>query len=69
MNIVAKSCGKKPLPLRNYSDASLDEMTVKKILALRNQNSTILALRKSIYVSLKINLICQTKTREIKKTT
>ena len=58
ISIAEKSSGKKPLLLGNSSDASQNEMTVKEIISVCVV--TILALDKlKIYVSLKINLICQ----------
>ena len=41
INIVEKSPGKKPLSLRNSSDASQDEMTVKNIISGYSNHSSI----------------------------
>ena len=61
INIGEKSSGKKPFSLGNSSDASQDEMTVKKLFLYI---VIILAFEKSnIYVSLKINLICHTQAQ------
>ena len=41
INIVEKSSGKKPLPLGNSSDASQDEMTVKKVTSAYSNHPSI----------------------------
>ena len=40
-NIVEKSSGKKPLSLRNSSDVSQDEMTVKEIISVYSNHPSI----------------------------
>ena len=59
INTVEKSSGKKPLSLRNSSDASQDEMTVKEIIFVYGNHPSIRKIKN--LESLKINLICHTQ--------